>query len=188
MPEIEGHGIGNVLDRGAEMVGSAVGLASASTVGATSGTAFLTTSGISNSYAIEASRLAEVRSYSPTVRQLAERLRRDHTSTLAALGREAKRHAIEVAFALDQRHKGLIDILEKTKPEDFDKAFLHQMTAAQTEGLALHAGYVKHGDNVQLRDFANTAVPVLEDHLRAIKDAVELETTGAPVVGSTRSS
>jgi putative membrane protein len=164
------HGLGDVGDRVKEMIGSTVGMASASLMGSSSAAAYVANAGISDSYVIEAARIAQAKTTSPEIRELAERLERDHTSSRAALRRDAERHEDDTPYSLDQRRKGLLDILERTEPKDFDGVFLHQMLASHTEALTVHTGFAAHGDDPQYRQLATAATPALQSHFALIKD------------------
>jgi putative membrane protein len=172
MPDAKGPGMGDILHRVQEVASTAVGMAGASTPGQTSARPFIGNAEISNSYVIQACEIAEGRSPTPAVRQIADRLRLDHSSAREALRREAAREERSPPFSLDQRHEGLLQILESEPPGAFDTAFLHQMLAGRLESLTFYKGHVHNGDDVRLRQLAETEVPVLETHLDAIRNSI----------------
>jgi putative membrane protein len=157
----------SLLDKAQDAIGAAVGMASASTVGAHSAKAFVQNATASNLYEIEAAQIAVQRSGSLEVRTLAEKMLKDHQT----LGAKMK-HALSgiegvdpVDQKLDNRREGMIDNLRDAPQDAFDERYLDQQLTAHREAVSLFQGYAEHGDNTELKGVAAAALPILQEHL-----------------------
>ena len=48
----------------------------------------------------------------------------------------------------------------------FDRIYLGQQIPAHLQALRVHGGYAQRGDNSALRENAQSAVPIVQSHLR----------------------
>jgi putative membrane protein len=168
-PNQEKRGRG-LLGRAQDALGSAVGMASAATVGSRSAKAFLQNATASNLYEIEAAQIALQRTGSEDVRVLAQTMLRDHQM----LGVKLKHAALEIEGIepaeekLDNRREGMLDNLREAPQQAFDERYLEQQLAAHREALTLFRGYAENGDHAELKGVAAAAVPILEEHLNHV--------------------
>ncbi|WP_164549807.1 DUF4142 domain-containing protein [Altericroceibacterium xinjiangense] len=134
---------------------------------------FVTNAAISDMYEIEAARIAQQRSTSPVVLQVAERMIRDHTDTTLklqdAVARSAKVGPEAIPNELDSRRASLVRHLLDSPADSFDKMYLDQQTLAHEEAVTLVTHYRDQGDDPVLRAHAAEAVPIFESHLQNIK-------------------
>jgi len=174
----EHHGVRHVLDKMQDMAGAVVGKASAAMGGAMS-QSFVKNAMLSDLYAIRAGELALERGVSRPVRAIADKAIADHTMStqllFAALGRSDWEGEEEVTQIdeLDARRQTLIDHLEAAPAADFDRMYLDQQAAAHDEARTLFSRYVSDGDDANLRSYANSILPGLEAHARAIAGAID---------------
>lgn len=119
-----------------------------------------------NLFEIQSSRLALTRSRDNRVRSFARHLIEDHRMAgrqlRASLRRAGLRRPPE---RMDARHLNLLAQMRDTRRREFDNAFVEAQIEAHRNAISLFRGYARTGQNPQLRQFAHSALPVLEGHL-----------------------
>jgi len=171
--EKEHHGLRHVLDKMQDMAGAMVGKASAAMGGGMT-QPFVKNAMLSDLYAVRAGEIALERAKSRGVLAIADKVIADHTMStqllFAALGRSEWDGEQDVTplDELDARRQGLIDHLQAAPEADFEKMYLEQQAAAHDEARTLVSRYMSEGDDPNLRSYANSVLPGLEAHARAI--------------------
>ena len=66
--------------------------------------------------------------------------------------------------SLDTEHQAQIDILQSLQGAAFDREYKTQQMAAHREALALLKAYGASGDVADLRQFAQSTIPVVQKH------------------------
>lgn len=142
----------------------AVGAVSAATTTTAGG--FVTAAATSDMYEIQAAKLAQQTSTNPAVKKFAARMIKDHTASSDKLKALLAKGGINATLPtdLDERRKGMLDNLAKAKPADFDKMYADQQMAAHDEAVTLLKGFVDHGDNADLKAFATSILPTVQEH------------------------
>lgn len=168
-------GLKGLAEKAQDLVGGAVGMASASTAGSHAAPAFVANACMGDLYEIEAGRIALLRSRSDAVRGFAEMMVEHHTTAMhqmrsALRSSEVTREHANLApvTALDNRRQGMIEHLRDAPEDDFDKRYIDQQRMAHEESALLHRGYAEHGDNPQLRSVALGGLPMIERHLKVL--------------------
>ena len=151
----------------------AVGALSAATTTTAGG--FVTQAATSDMFEIQAAKLAEQKSTNPAVKKFAARMIKDHTASSAKLKALLAKGAIKATLPtdLDERRKGMLDNLSKAGPSDFDKMYVHQQVDAHDEAATLLNGFVDHGDNDDLKGFAKSILPTVQEHQAMAKQMQE---------------
>jgi putative membrane protein len=156
------------MDKAVEAVGGMMGTMKAG-LGSMSDSAFVTNARRSDLYEIQAARIAEQRARSPEVRQLAQRMIQDHTTSsnqlLAALRTSQGSDLMdELKDDLDQHRQTMLDHLREASDDEFDGVYLTQQKMAHMETLTLFEGFESSGDNAQLVSYARGMLPILHEH------------------------
>jgi putative membrane protein len=164
------------MDKAVEAVGGMMGTMKAG-LGSMSDSAFVTNARRSDLYEIQAARIAEERARSPEVRQLAQRMTQDHTTSsnqlLAALRSNQDSDLMDkLPDDLDQHRQTMIDHLREASDDEFDSVYLMQQKMAHREAVTLFEGFESSGDNPQLVSFARSTLPVLHQHKEMV-DRIE---------------
>jgi putative membrane protein len=175
MSDQEHHssGLKGVIDKAQDMMGGAVGMASAAVVSRDTET-FVTSASIGDLYEIEAGRMAALRGQSDQVRTLGAMMVEHHTTSMHQMQSalmSSETPDLTPTTALDQRRRGMIDNLTDATDDNFDKRYLDQQRLAHQETLALLKRYAEHGDNPQFRSVAMGALPMVERHLKMLTSA-----------------
>ena len=121
---------------------------------------------ISDSFELEAARLAQQRSASPAVRNYANMMIRDHSMKPQALMGGVQMAALGgMAPALDSRHAAMLNQLGAASGPQFDRLYGQMMVMSHQEALALHGSYAQAGTDPALRTFAASVTPHIRHHL-----------------------
>jgi putative membrane protein len=139
--------------------------------GAPSASDFVQTAAMSDMYEIEAGKIANQKGQSPAVRGFGQMMVDAHSKTTQELTSIVKSQTIKVELPpkLDSKHQKLIDDLNSASNESFDSTYAKQQTDAHKEAVDLFEKYAKDGDNAELKKFAQTTLPVIQQHLDEAK-------------------
>ena len=123
-------------------------------------------------YAIAAAQVADRKAHSPRVRNFADMMLRDHTSSDDQLKAVVWRASINVTppTVLDHTHAAMLQSLNSASGTDFDRRYALQQVEAQESALLVHTDYARSGDNDLLRAYAADAAPRTEAHLALARD------------------
>ncbi len=148
-----------------------VGMASATTLGSVSSSAFVQNAARSDMFEIRASKLAETKSSSPELKKFAAEMIKGHMKTTAGLKKAIAEGDVNtpIPAGLDKRRKGMLENLRASSGPEFDKRYVAQQIAAHQEALDLMKGYADHGDNPALKAAAGKTAPIVQMHLDMAK-------------------
>jgi putative membrane protein len=129
---------------------------------------FVITAALGDSYEIQAGTMARQRAQSQQIRQFADQMVRDHTLLTQQMATALQMNGTPVVTpaALDPRHQTMINDLMVAQGPDFDRRYAIQQVAAHQEALTVLQAYAQNGDNPALRQFAQQALPRVQEHLR----------------------
>lgn len=146
---------------------------------------YVTAAAISDMYEIESSRLAQQKGQSDAVKTHARQMIEDHTRTSDALKAAVADmgSGMQVPTRLDARHQQMIDDLRAAEGEAFDRLYMEQQRMAHEAALRLHSGFATGGDNPDLQQVAQQAVPIIERH-RAMFNASGSASGGGSASGT----
>jgi putative membrane protein len=114
---------------------------------------------------VNLSMLARDRAHSDDVKKFAQHMIDDHGKANKALIRIADSQRMRVAPSMDQKHETLAAQLARLSGKDFDRAYADAMLKDHEEAVSLFSQEAKHGQNKELKEFADKTLPTLKDHL-----------------------
>lgn len=123
----------------------------------------------SDLYEIESSRLALEKSRSSAVQAFARQMIAHHTETTARLTAAARTAGLSPQPKLMPMQEKMIAELRQASAETFDRTYIAQQRRAHDMALALHSAFAKNGRPEQLRQVAQSAVPVVEQHIGQLR-------------------
>jgi putative membrane protein len=143
-----------------------------SACGAPSTPDFIQKAAMSDMYEVEAGKIASEKGKSDAIKQFGQKMVEAHTKATEELKGivEAEKIKVELPTKLDSKHQGLIDDLNKTSAEDFDKTYADQQENAHQTAVDLFENYSKDGDKAAVKAFASKTLPVIKEHLKMAKD------------------
>ncbi|MEP9379027.1 DUF4142 domain-containing protein [Aquabacter sp. CN5-332] len=145
--------------------------ANAQLAGTLSGPKFVEAAGLSGLFEMEASTLALKKSQNPQVRAFAERMIHDHEIIMKDLkaATESADGQITIPGTLDAKHETTIERLNAATGADFDTLYVQVQTREHDAAVGIFAAFEKDGDQTTLKAFAAKTLPMLKQHLDAIK-------------------
>jgi putative membrane protein len=135
--------------------------------GAPSTPHFVKKAAMSDMYEVEAGKIASEKGQSDAVKQFGKHMAEAHGKTTEELKGIVQAEKLNVALPdkLDPKHEGMIEELNKAKPEDFDKIYAEQQVKAHRKAVELFDDYAEDGENAALKQFAANTLPTIKQHL-----------------------
>lgn len=135
------------------------------------GQAFANVAAASDTFEIEAARLALTKANSAKIKTFAEQMIKAHTESTAKLkaAAAAATPAITPVPALTAAQQSKLDALGSQTGAAFDRAYAESQVTAHQETLDALKGYAAGGDVPSLNVFAKGLVPIVTGHLNMAK-------------------
>lgn len=130
---------------------------------------FVTKAGQAGLAEVAAGRMAEKQGQSAATKAFGERMVADHTKAGDALKVAAEKSGAKVPTTMSDAQKQAGEKLAALSGDAFDKAYAAQMVKDHEEAVALFRKESSAGSDSDLKTFASTTLPTLEDHLRMAK-------------------
>lgn len=128
---------------------------------------FVTTVMAANAFEIQSSQLAEQKSGSADVKDVAKMIIADHTNAEKKLESLVDKPA--AAPALPPKQQKMLDQLNAASGKDFDTLYADIQAQAHMEAIALFRTYAGSGDDQNVVGFAKETLPKLETHASHVK-------------------
>lgn len=124
----------------------------------------------SDAFEIQSSELAAQRGSRQEVKDFAAMMVRDHSATTQQLTALAPQiNLTPPTPQLDATHQGRLDSLRGQTGEGFDDAYLDAQVEAHENAVRTFESFVSGGEPGPLRDWANTTLPKLREHLQQVQ-------------------
>lgn len=124
----------------------------------------------SDAYEVQSSQLAARNGLRADVKEIARMMVRDHQATTQELTQLAPTIGLTApTTALDTEAQGNLTVLRNATGEAFDDAYLDQQVAAHEEAVRLFQDFIAGADEGPLKQWAQTTLPKLQDHLSRIQ-------------------
>jgi putative membrane protein len=145
---------------------------------------FVKKAAMTNMFEIEAGKVAQNKSQNAKVGDYAKMIEQDHQKAQDEL--QSKMQGMQNAklpAKLDSKHQKMVDSLKSASGAKFLRTFKTQQVKGHQEAVQLFQGYAQGGDKADLKQWAQTSVPMLQKHLQ---EAQQLPTSAgsAPTVGA----
>ena len=122
-------------------------------------------------------QLANSANPSLPIKDYAQKLVTDQTTDFRKLLQIAHEAHLQVPSAIDkEQNKTMVGPLQELKGTAFDRRFVKEMIAGDTKAIKVYEKEVDAGQSLDVRDYAQAALPGLRTHLA---DAKELEESTA---------
>lgn len=110
-------------------------------------------------------QLAQDNGGSQAVKDYGQMLATDHTNDYNQLTAAASKTGLSVPKSIDPKHLQMIAPLAKMKGAAFDHRFIQMMITGHEAAIAAYSREIKNGQNADVKNYAQTAMPVLQKHL-----------------------
>lgn len=124
---------------------------------------------------VELGKLAVQKASSDAVKQFGQRMIDDHTKANDQLKQVAEKEGINLPQSLDSKHQSKVDKLSKLSGPEFDKAYMKNMVKDHEKDVSEFKNEAQNGSDPNIKQFASTTLPTLEQHLAAAKDLNKTE-------------
>ena len=120
---------------------------------------------------VKLGELAKEKASSATVKKFGEHMVSDHSKANEKLKTLAGTKGVTVPDSMNAKDKALYDRLSKLSGAAFDRAYINAMVKDHEEDVAEFRKESQSAKDADVKEFASTTLPTLEDHLRMAKDA-----------------
>jgi len=119
---------------------------------------------------IETAKIALDKGTSEDVKQFAQMMIDDHTQANQQLAQLAQEKDLEMSDEATLMDKAKAMILKWRDGENFDQAYSNNQVVAHEQTIELYRQYLESGENPDLKQYAETTLPKLEQHLQHAKE------------------
>src|SRR2546421_2399819 len=140
---------------------------------------FVMDAGMGGMEEVEMGRVAVQNGASAEVKQFGQRMIDDHTKAGEQLKQVAAQKGITLPTALDAKHQAEVAKLSKLTGAEFDRAYMSMMVKDHKQDLKEFQDEANRGHDADVKGFASTTLPTLQEHLRMAED-VNSRTSAKP--------
>jgi putative membrane protein len=126
-----------------------------------------------NAFEIKSSELANQKSHSAEIKDVADMIIADHTAAESKLEELLGDAKPTEKPALPPKLQKMLDQLTAAEGKDFDMLYVDMQSQAHMEAIALFRTYAGSGDNQTLVGFAKETLPKLETHAGHVQMLVD---------------
>jgi len=120
---------------------------------------------------VELGKLAAERAQSDEVKKFAQRMVDDHTKANEQLKQIAESKSIKLPTEVETKDKALMQRLEKLNGAAFDRTYMNAMVNDHVKDVSEFKREANAGRDPQVKSFATSTLPTLEEHLQQAKQA-----------------
>jgi len=131
---------------------------------------FVLEAGMGGMEEVTLGRLATEHAASAEVKQFGQRMVDDHTKAGDELMHVATQKGLTLPTALDAKHQSDVDKLSKLSGAEFDRAYMSMMVKDHKKDVKEFQTEANKGQDADVKGFASTTLPTLQDHLRMAED------------------
>jgi putative membrane protein len=113
---------------------------------------------------VQVAQLAEQKTQDPTVKAFAEKMIADHTPNNEQLVKLAQSKGVTPPADLDSMHQKQMTKLQSLSGKKFDTTYLKGQEKDHAMMLKTFEAEAKNGHDPDLKQFAQTTIPVIEEH------------------------
>ena len=122
---------------------------------------------------VELGKLAKQTATNDQVKNFGEHMVQDHSKANEELKAIASTKGVQLPAELGEKHKAAMEKLQKLSGGDFDRAYMKQMVADHKQTVADFKKQVESGKDADLKSFAASTLPKLQEHLKMAQSLSE---------------
>jgi putative membrane protein len=119
---------------------------------------------------VQLGQLAAQKATDPDVKNFGQKMVDDHSKANDQLKQVASQKGITVPSSLPASKQKDVDKLNKLSGAAFDKAYVSMMVQDHKKDVAEFKKESKSAKDSDIKSFASTTLPTLQDHLKMIED------------------
>jgi putative membrane protein len=120
---------------------------------------------------VEMGKLAQQKAENDQVKQFGERMVKDHSKAGDKLTQIAELKGVTPPADMDAASKREYDKLAKLSGAQFDREYMKAMVSDHVKDIKEFKEQAKSGKDADIRDFAESTTPTLEEHLKLARSA-----------------
>jgi putative membrane protein len=120
---------------------------------------------------VQFGKLAVQKAQRPDVKKFGERMVKDHSAANEKLTAIAGQKGVAAATDMDSSSKREYDKLSKLSGAEFDKEYMKNMVSDHKKDIKEFQSEAKSGKDADVKSFAQSTLPTLEDHLKQAESA-----------------
>lgn len=126
---------------------------------------FMTQAASSGMLEVEAGRLAQDKGQNQEVKSYGKMMVDDHTKANDQLKTLAAQQNITLPDSMSQQHMDQLQSLRDQTGAEFDQAYMDLMVSSHEEAVSLFEDASNNLENAEVKSFASTTLPKLQQHL-----------------------
>lgn len=119
---------------------------------------------------IQAGKTAQEKASSDAVKKFGAQMVADHTKTSEQMKGFVQTRAVQLPTAPAPKDEQAMKKMSALSGPAFDRAYMDSQVRAHREAVALFQREAKSGKDAELKSFAATTLPALQDHLKMATD------------------
>lgn len=132
---------------------------------------FVQKAAIGDMYEIQSSRIVLDKLQNKEFQDFARTIVDDHTKSSNELKSIVQgMRELQLPTQLDDKHKRMVEQLRSATGADMARQYKAHQTQAHQDAVKLYQDYTRQGDNTRLKQFAESTLPKLQEHLRMAQD------------------
>lgn len=139
---------------------------------------FMTKTAQSGMMEVQAAEMAMQKAQSEEVKQYARKLKDDHTAANEKLMAIAKERGVQLPADMGP-HQAMMSRMNNFSGADFDRAFMRAQVEHHKKDIKEFQKEANRGMDSDLKAFASSTLPTLEEHLRMAQNLANSTGTGA---------
>jgi len=132
--------------------------------------AFLRRVAVDDMMQVELGKLAAEKGSSDAVKQYGRKMADDRQKAHEEVTQLASKQGITIPETLDSKHKGKVEKLAKLDGQNFDKAFLKEVTHDDGEDVADFQAETNGGSDTAVKSFATRILPMIQAHAQMARN------------------
>lgn len=126
---------------------------------------FMTKAASSGMLEVEAGRLAQEKGQNQQVKDFGQMMVTDHTQANDQLKTLASQHNVTLPDSMSQEHMDHMQSLRDKTGAEFDQEYMDLMVTSHEEAVSLFEDASNNLENAEVKGFASTILPKLQQHL-----------------------
>jgi len=132
---------------------------------------FLKEAAAGNTAEVALAQVAERKSQSPEIKQLAEMIRKDHQQANQQLLPLAQAHGLSVNQPLDSKHQKKLEHFQQMSGNEFDKEYAKDMLKDHVKDISKYEQAAQQITESDVQQYAYNTLPALRRHLQHSEQA-----------------
>jgi putative membrane protein len=133
---------------------------------------------------VQLGQLAQEKGQSDQVKQFGARMVQDHTQANDQLKSIAQAKGIALPAAVEGKHRKHLEKMQNLSGAEFDRAYMKHMVDDHQKAVKLFKREAERGSDADLKAFAASTLPKLQDHLAMAKSTEKAARAQAKDAGS----